>query len=232
MTKGKPINMVLLGPPGAGKGTQAALLVKAYDLLHVSTGDMLRAAISEGTETGLKAQEYMTKGELVPDELVTQIVVERIRKPDAEGGVIFDGYPRTKAQAASLDEAFSKEGRELDIVLYLKTSEEVAVQRLSGRRMCPKCLKNYHITNMPPKEEGVCDTCKVELLQREDDKPETVKNRLRVYVKQTEDLIGYYEDKGLLREVSGDVTADKLFEEIDALFKKEGLIDDDSEKQK
>ena len=230
MTKQKGINMVLLGPPGAGKGTQAELLVKAYNLLHVSTGDMLRAAISEGTETGRKAQEYMNKGELVPDEIVTQVVVERIRKPDAEGGVIFDGYPRTKGQAESLDEALEDEGGKLDVVLYLKTSEEVAVQRLSGRRMCPKCLKNYHVTNMPPRQEGVCDTCKVELLLREDDKPETVKNRLRVYVKQTEDLIDYYEGKGLLREVSGDTTADKLFDEIDALFKKEGLVNDDSEK--
>ena len=229
MTDTKQLNMVLLGPPGAGKGTQAGLLIKAYGLLHVSTGDMLRAAIKEGTETGLKAQEYMDKGELVPDSVVTSIVIERISKPDAGLGVIFDGYPRTSAQAESLDEALNAEGRKLDIVLYLKTSEEVAIQRLSGRRMCTECLKNYHITNMPPKEEGICDTCRIELIQREDDKPETVKNRLVVYQKQTEDLISYYREKGLLREVKGDIPAVELFDEIDTLFKGEGLVDDSSE---
>ena len=229
MTDKKQLNMVLLGPPGAGKGTQAALLIKAYGLLHVSTGDMLRAAIKEGTETGLKAQEYMDKGELVPDEFVTRIVIERIKKPDAEKGVIFDGYPRTSAQAESLDEALKAERRELEVVLYLKTSEEVAVQRLSGRRMCTKCLKNYHVTNMPPKEEGICDTCEVALVQREDDKPATVKNRLVVYQQQTADLIAYYKEKGLLKEVNGDIPAVQLFDEIDALFKGEGLVNDDSE---
>ncbi|MGB3242768.1 MAG: nucleoside monophosphate kinase, partial [Candidatus Omnitrophota bacterium] len=134
-TKTRTINLVLLGPPGAGKGTQAALLIKAYDLLHVSTGDMLREAIKEGTETGKEAESYMNKGELVPDEIVTKAVIDRINKPDAAGGVILDGYPRTKVQAESLDESMKKEEKSLDLVLYFKTSEDVAVQRLSGRRV-------------------------------------------------------------------------------------------------
>ncbi|MGB2600239.1 MAG: adenylate kinase [Candidatus Omnitrophota bacterium] len=224
-TKTRTINLVLLGPPGAGKGTQAALLIKAYDLLHVSTGDMLREAIKEGTETGKEAESYMNKGELVPDEIVTKAVIDRINKPDAAGGVILDGYPRTKVQAESLDESMKKEEKSLDLVLYFKTSEDVAVQRLSGRRVCPECGKNYHVPNMPPAKDNVCDKCGVELFQREDDKPETVKNRLKVYEESTKDLVEYFNDKGLLKEVDGDISADELFERIDALFKKEGLIE-------
>jgi adenylate kinase len=224
-TRTRTINLVLLGPPGAGKGTQAALLIKAYDLLHVSTGDMLREAIKEGTETGKEAESYMNKGELVPDEIVTKAVIDRINKPDASGGVILDGYPRTKVQAESLDEAIKKEDKSLDLVLYFKTSEDVAVKRLSGRRVCPECGKNYHVTNMPPAKDNVCDKCGVELFQREDDTPETVKNRLKVYEESTKDLVGYYNDKGLLREVDGDAPAEELFESVDTLFKEEGLIE-------
>ena len=220
------LNIVLLGPPGAGKGTQAGLLTKAFNLLHVSTGDMLREAIKEGTEVGKKAQGYMTRGELVPDEIVTRAVIDRISKPDAADGVILDGFPRTRAQAESLDRMLADENRPLDAVLYLKTSEEVAVQRLSGRRVCPKCGKNYHVTNMPPEKEGICDKCGVELIQREDDKPETVKNRLVVYEKSTSDLVDYYKGKGLLRQVNGDITAEQLFEDVQTLFRGEGLLDD------
>ncbi|MGD2279171.1 MAG: adenylate kinase [Candidatus Omnitrophota bacterium] len=225
------MNLVLLGPPGAGKGTQAAFLIKAYDLLHISTGDMLRAAIKEGTDTGLKAQEYMNKGELVPDRIVTQLVVDRMARPDAVKGVMLDGFPRTRPQAEALDVSLDREKKSLDVVLYFKTSEDVAVQRLSGRRVCPKCGKNYHLTNMPPAEDNICDKCGVELFQREDDKPDTVRNRLAVYEEQTKDLIDYYKDKSLLREVDGDLPAEQLFEKIDALFREEGLIDDDSDKQ-
>jgi adenylate kinase len=224
-TKTRSLNLILLGPPGAGKGTQAALLIKAYDLLHVSTGDMLREAIKEGTETGKKAENYMNKGELVPDDIVTKTVIERIARPDAGGGVILDGYPRTRVQAESLDASMKEEGKSLDMVLYFKTTEDVAVQRLSGRRVCPECGKNYHLTNMPPAEDNVCDKCGVELYQRDDDKPETVKNRLVVYENSTKDLAGYYFDKGLLREVDGDIPAEELFEKIDALFKEEGLTE-------
>lgn len=230
MTKrAEQLDVVLLGPPGAGKGTQAGLLVKAYDVAHISTGDMLREAIKEGTDVGKEAEGYMNRGELVPDAIVTKIVVERMKKDDALGGVLLDGYPRTGAQAESLDAAMKAEGRSLNVVLYFKTTEETAVQRLSGRRVCPKCLKNYHVTNIPPKQEGICDTCNVELYQREDDKPETVKNRLAVYEKQTKDLIDYYQNKGLLREVDGNITAQQLFDEVDALFREEGLINDGSD---
>jgi adenylate kinase len=220
------INIVLLGPPGAGKGTQADLLKKEYGLLHVSTGDMLREAIRGRTEAGLEAEKYMTGGELVPDDIVTRLVLERMSKPDALNGVMLDGYPRTKLQAISLDDALSDSPAKVGLVLYFRTSEEVAVQRLSGRRVCPECKKNYHQTNMPPAVPGVCDTCAVALLQREDDKPETVKNRLSVYQRQTEELITYYQEKGVLRELDGDMSAGELFEVIAALFRKEGLVND------
>jgi adenylate kinase len=222
----RTVNIVLLGAPGAGKGTQAGILVKAYGLLHVSTGDMLRSAIKEGTETGLKAQEYMNKGELVPDEIVTQLVIDRMARPDAAKGVILDGFPRTKAQAEALGTALEGEDSSLDMVLYVRVSDDVVIKRLSGRRLCPKCEKIYHMTNMPPKVESICDICGTELVQREDDKPETVKNRLEVYKNSTKDLIDYYKDKGLLVEVDGDLEAGKLFEDIDSLFREEGLVND------
>ncbi|MBU1084017.1 MAG: adenylate kinase [Candidatus Omnitrophica bacterium] len=224
------MDLVLLGPPGAGKGTQAELLIKAYGLLHLSTGDMLREAVKQGGALGDEIQRYMNSGDLVPDDIVTRTVIERMKKPDATSGVILDGYPRTRAQAESLDALLSGEEKKLSAVLYFRTSEDVAVSRLSGRRVCTKCGKNYHIKNIPPKKAGVCDTCGIDLVQREDDRPETVKNRLDVYAKRTKDLIDYYGEKGLLREMDGNAQADKLFEEIDALFKKEGLTDDDPEK--
>ncbi|HNX91541.1 MAG TPA: adenylate kinase [Candidatus Omnitrophota bacterium] len=215
----KSLNIVLLGPPGAGKGTQAALLLKEFNVLHVSTGDMLRSAIKEGSAVGKEAAGYMNRGELVPDELVTRAVVERLSKPDTAHGVMLDGYPRTINQAESLGHALAKMGRKLDGVLYFKTSDAVAVQRLSGRRVCRKCAKNYHETNMPPKKAGVCDLCGGELFQRDDDKPETVKNRLKVYQASTADLVEYYRSKKQLIEVDGDAAADKLFKDIVALFK-------------
>ncbi|MBD3426022.1 MAG: adenylate kinase [Candidatus Omnitrophica bacterium] len=225
----RTVNIVLLGAPGAGKGTQASILVKAYGLLHISTGDMLRNAIKEGTETGLKAQEYMNRGELVPDEIVTQLVVDRMGQPDAERGVILDGFPRTEAQAVSLDSALEKDESSLDIVLYVRVSDDVVIKRLSGRRLCPNCGKIYHVTNMPPEKEGICDKCGSELIQRDDDKAETVKKRLEVYKNSTKDLIDYYKRQGLLVEVDGDLEADELFEDIDSLFRKKGLIDDSSD---
>jgi adenylate kinase len=224
MNANKQMLIILLGAPGAGKGTQAGILKDEYKLLHVSTGDMLREAIKECSDIGKEAQSYMNKGELVPDAIVTKLVIGRISKPDASKGVILDGYPRTLRQAESLDESLNKESRKIDTVLYFSTTEKVVIQRLSGRRVCPKCGYNYHITNIPPKKEGICDTCGVALIQREDDKPETVKNRLVEYDKRTKDLIDYYRGKGILREVDGDLPAAKLFENIDAIFKNEGLI--------
>ncbi len=227
MTKEGQINLVLLGPPGAGKGTLAGFMVKAYRFLHISTGDMLREAVKKGSELGKEIQRYMNSGELVPDKIVTRTVIDRMSKPDAAYGVILDGYPRTRTQAGSLDELLNSGNRSLDAVLYFKTSEEVAVKRLSGRLVCPRCGRNYHVTNIPPKKEGICDTCAVGLIQRADDRPETVRNRFSVYEQRTKDLIAYYEEKGLLREFSGDRTAEQLFEDIDSFLRSEGLIDDD-----
>lgn len=226
----KPLNIVLLGPPGAGKGTQAVLLTKAYDLVHISTGNMLREAVKQKSELGKEIQTYMQKGELVPDHIVSQSVIDRMIKPDALKGVILDGYPRTKAQAVSLDNSLGQENRILNMVLYFKTSEKIAIKRLSGRRVCPKCGYNYHIVNMPPKKKAdICDFCGVELIQRKDDNQQTVKNRLRVYENETKDLIRYYREKKLLREFSGDINAKELFEQIDALFRGEGLVNDNSD---
>lgn len=224
MSKSGQMLIILLGAPGAGKGTQAGILKDEYKLLHISTGDMLREAIKDGSDIGKEAQSYMNKGELVPDAIVTKLVIGRITKPDASTGVILDGYPRTLRQAESLDTSLNSEKRSIDSVLYLSASEPVVIQRLSGRRVCPKCGFNYHVTNIPPKKADVCDTCGVKLIQRDDDKPETVKNRLVEYNKRTKDLVEYYRKKGLLHEVNGDLPAEKLFENIDSLFRKEGLI--------
>ncbi len=218
------MNMVLLGPPGAGKGTQAGFLTTAYDLLHVSTGDMLRETVKEDSKTGREIAEYMNRGELVADSIVTRAVIERMSRPDAGAGVILDGYPRTRTQAESLDRSLKESGKSLDVVFYFKTSEDVAIRRLSGRRVCENCGRNYHVVNMPPSKDGVCDICGEKLFQREDDRPETVKNRLFVYGESTEDLIEYYRASGLLREVNGDTPAEELFEEIKALLLKESLI--------
>ncbi len=171
----------------------------------------------------------MNSGELVPDEIVTQGVIDRMNKPDAEGGVILDGYPRNSSQAKSLDEALKNIDRTLDMVLYMKVTEEVVIARLSGRRVCPKCGKIYHATNMPPAKENICDVCEATLIQRDDDKPDTIKNRLNVYQESTESLIGYYREKNMLTEVDGDLSAEKLFEDITDLFEKEGLVNDNSD---
>lgn len=220
----KGLNIVLLGPPGAGKGTQAGLLTKAYKLLHISTGDMLREAVKEASPIGRKVKDFMNSGKLVPDNIVTELVIGRMKREDASSGVILDGYPRTTVQAEALENSLKKENKDLDSVLYLRTSEEVAIQRLSGRRVCPECGKNYHIKNMPPKKEGICDICNVSLIQREDDKPETVRKRLVVYEESTKDLVSFYSRKGRLDEVDGDLSAEKLFDRIDRLFRQKGLI--------
>lgn len=228
MTKSVNINIVLLGPPGAGKGTQAELLNREYGLVHISTGDLLRESVKEGSETGRKIAEYMENGDLVPDEIVTKSLIERMQKPDAREGVMLDGYPRNKAQAESLEQALSASGKKVDLVLYFKTSEEVAVDRLSGRRVCPGCKKNYHVTNMPPKNDMICDKCGVELIQRKDDNPETVKKRFNVYQDRTKDLVEHYSDKNILCEMDGDLSAEELFDRISDLFKDKGLVDDAS----
>jgi adenylate kinase len=217
------VNIVLLGPPGAGKGTQAKVLSKEFRALHISTGDMLREAVKNRTPVGKAAKSYMVRGELVPDKIVIDIVAERISQEDGKDGFLLDGFPRNEKQAGELDEALSKAGKKLDMVLYFKTSPEISIKRLSGRRVCTACGANFHIKNMPPKNENSCDHCGEKLVQREDDKAETVKRRLVIYEKETKSLISYYKEKGLLREVSGDLGVNELFKEIKKLFTAESL---------
>jgi len=217
------VNIVLLGPPGAGKGTQAKVLSKEYKFLHVSTGDMLRDAVGRGTEVGKLAKSYMDKGELVPDEVVIDIVNERIDQEDAKDGFMLDGFPRNETQAIKLNEALKKADKKIDIVLYFKTKPEISIARLSGRRVCTKCGAIFHITNMPPKKNDICDRCGQGLIQRDDDKEETVKRRLVVYENKTKSLIDYYKNEGILKEVSGDLDVDKLFDNLKTLFASKGL---------
>lgn len=201
--------IIFLGPPGAGKGTQATVIAKKYGLAHLSTGDILREAVSSKTVLGVKAHSFMSKGELVPDDIVIGMISDRL-KGCLKSGFILDGFPRTIAQAEGLKDALQKLTANIDKVVYFKTSEATVVKRLSGRRICSKCGKIFHLTNMPPKKEGVCDACGADLYQRSDDKIETIKNRLDVYEKQTASLIDYYKKQGLLFEVP----ADKEFEEV------------------
>jgi len=215
------MNIVLLGPPGAGKGTQAKVLCEKFGFLHVSTGDMLREAVKNGTKVGEEAKLYMQRGELVPDKIVTAIVSERISGLKKDAGFLLDGFPRNESQANELDHALNKIGKKLDMVLYLKTSPDVSIARLSGRRVCLRCGANFHVRNLPPKKEGICDYCGGGLVHRSDDKEETVKKRLMVYENETKSLIDYYGKKGTLRKVSGDLDVRELYGEIKNLFSKE-----------
>jgi len=212
------VRLVLLGPPGAGKGTQSVVLSREYRIPHISTGDILREAVKAGLPLGVKAKAFMDKGELVPDEVVTGIVVERLKKPDAQSGYILDGFPRTLKQAQDLDGALKEMSSGIDMVIYFETSPEVAVERLSGRRVCKNCGFNYHVKNIPPKREGICDKCGGALFQRPDDNEETVRNRLKVYEGQTKPLVDYYRNKGILKKVSGDLGADGLSKILSKLF--------------
>ncbi|PIU42382.1 MAG: adenylate kinase [Candidatus Omnitrophica bacterium CG07_land_8_20_14_0_80_42_15] len=216
--------LVLLGPPGAGKGTQAVVLAKKFGWTHVSTGDMLREAVAKKTDLGMEAKKYMDRGDLVPDSIVTNIVVDRIMRDSSSKGFILDGYPRTETQALSLEAALSRSGMLINVVIYFETTPEISISRLSGRRVCKKCGANYHIKNIPPKKDGICDKCGGELFQREDDKESTVRNRLKVYEDQTEKLLSYYEKKGILRTVSGDLDVESAFRDLRNLFKKESVI--------
>lgn len=218
------MRLILLGPPGAGKGTQAEVLSKEYNIPHISTGDMLREAVRNKTSVGLKANSYMVKGELVPDNIVVEIVKDRLSQKDAKSGFILDGFPRTRTQAESLDRMLAGFDMPIDLVLYFATSDEISIRRLSGRRVCKGCGANFHITNIPPKIKGICDFCGSGLIQREDDKEATVRNRLQIYKKETAELIDYYGKKKALRAVSGDLGVKELFDEISKLFKQEGLI--------
>lgn len=209
-----------MGPPGAGKGTQAETLVKELDITHISTGDMFRAAIKEGTEMGKKAKEYMDKGGLVPDEVVVGMVKDRLQKPDCEKGFLLDGFPRTLAQAEALDDTLKTMGIELDGVINIAVPRDKLMARLTGRRVCRGCGASYHVLFNPPQVEGKCNTCGGELYQRSDDNEEAVTNRLDVYEAQTQPLIDYYESKGLLRNINGDQEIKKVLEDILLSLKK------------
>ncbi len=208
------MDLIFLGPPGAGKGTQAKMLVERYGIPQVSTGDILRAAVAEGTDLGKKAKEYMEAGKLVPDEVVIGIIEERLKQSDCEKGFILDGFPRTVPQAEALDKVLEKMGRKIDHVLTLDVPEEELIRRLTGRRTCKKCGAMYHIIFNPPKVEGVCDKCGGELYQRPDDNEETVRSRLSVYEQQTSPLIDFYEKKGLVRKIDGRGEIKEIFDQI------------------
>lgn len=208
------LRAVLLGPPGAGKGTQAVRLVEKYEIPHISTGDIFRKNIKEDTELGKKAQEYMNAGALVPDELVVDLVKDRLQQDDCKNGFLLDGFPRTIFQAEKLDEFLSESNQKMDIVINLKVEKDALIKRLTGRRVCKDCGASYHIVNIPPKKEGVCDICGGELIQRKDDNIETVENRINVYEEQTAPLIGYYKEAGSLVDFDGEASLDEVFDAI------------------
>ncbi|NQU73372.1 MAG: adenylate kinase [Candidatus Omnitrophica bacterium] len=218
------MRLIFLGPPGAGKGTQAKAISKKFKVVHISTGDILREAVKNKSEIGKQAKAFMDKGDLVPDELVIKVVVERLARPDTAEGFILDGFPRTEKQATSLDSELEKAGLTVDSVIYFDTSEETSVKRLSGRRVCKNCGANYHTITMRPKKDRVCDICAGELYQREDDKEVTVKNRLKVYQQQTAGLIDYYKSRGSLKTVCGDLNVDGLLNKMVEFFKEQSFI--------
>lgn len=206
--------IVFLGPPGAGKGTQADTVSKAKKVPHISSGNLLRESVLGGTEIGSKAQYYIEKGLLVPDEIVVDIIKDRIVKDDCKNGFVLDGFPRTLAQAKVLDGVLKKIGSKIDIVFYFAVSKDSVVLRLSGRLICSSCGANYHVHFVPPQRSGFCDKCGGKLCQRSDDKKETVLERLRVYHEQTEGLIDYYKKNGILKEVSSDKNIDDVTRDI------------------
>lgn len=207
-----------MGLPGAGKGTQAEKIVEKYGIPHISTGDMFRAAIEEGTELGLKAKSFMDKGELVPDEVTIGIVRERLSKQDCEKGFLLDGFPRTIPQAEALETILADLHRRIDYCINIEVDEKILMERLTGRRICKSCGSTYHLVFNPPKNEDVCDRCGGKLYQRSDDNAETVQNRLKVNIEQTKPLLEFYDQKGYLRNIDGTQDINKVFEDIDQLL--------------
>ena len=208
------MRIIMLGAPGAGKGTQAKKIAEKYNIPHISTGDIFRANIKNGTELGVKAKSYMDQGLLVPDELVVDLVADRIQQDDAKAGYVLDGFPRTILQAESLDAALAKMGQKIDYAVDVEVPDENIVNRMSGRRACVKCGATYHLQYAKPKAEGVCDVCGEQLILRDDDKPETVQKRLGVYHQQTQPLIDYYENQNVLKEVDGTKDMEEVFADI------------------
>ncbi|HBV46804.1 MAG TPA: adenylate kinase [Eubacterium sp.] len=208
------MKIIMLGAPGAGKGTQAKKIAAKYAIPHISTGDIFRANIKNNTELGQKAKTYMDKGELVPDELVVDLIMDRFKEADCANGYVLDGFPRTIPQAEALDKALSANGESVDYAVNVEVPDENIINRMSGRRACVGCGATYHIQFNPTKVEGICDACGEKLILRDDDKPETVKNRLSVYHEQTQPLIDYYTTQGVLKTVDGTAALDKVFQAI------------------
>nr|WP_263625858.1 adenylate kinase [Bacillus infantis] len=208
----------MMGLPGAGKGTQAEKIVEKYGIPHISTGDMFRAAIKEGTELGLEAKSFMDKGELVPDQVTIGIVRERLSKEDCNKGFLLDGFPRTVAQADALEDILSELDKKIDYVINIDVDQSILMERLTGRRICKNCGATYHLVFNPPAKADECDRCGGELYQRADDNAETVKNRLDVNIKQTKPLLDFYETKGYLRNIDGQQEISKVFTDLDALL--------------
>jgi len=212
------MKIIMLGAPGAGKGTQAKMIASKYEVPHISTGDIFRANIKNGTELGTEAKKYMDQGLLVPDELTVRILLDRVAQADCANGYVLDGFPRTIPQAKVLDDALNNLGDKIDYAINVDVPDENIIRRMSGRRACLSCGATYHIEHIPPKTEGICDTCGSALVLRDDDKAETVKNRLDVYHKQTQPLIDFYTEKGVLKSVDGTVPMEEVFAAITAIL--------------
>lgn len=208
------LRTILLGPPGAGKGTQAVKIVEKYNIPHISTGDIFRENIKNETELGNRAKAYMDRGELVPDELVVEIATDRLTKDDCKNGFLLDGFPRTIFQAEKLDEFLAQRGEKIDKVINIDVEKDALVKRITGRRVCKSCGASYHMVNIPPKKDGVCDLCNGELIQRADDTEETVLNRIDVYNKQTKPLVDYYDKAGVIINIDGNKDLDDVLADI------------------
>lgn len=213
------MRIVLLGPPGSGKGTQATAVKERWGLPHIASGDLLRAHVKDDTELGRRARPYMDRGDLVPDSLIIDMMAERLSQPDAQQGYVLDGFPRTVAQAEALDARLADLGQRLDAVVYLEVPEKEILRRLSGRRICPNCGAIYQLDTMPPKQEGICDKCGAKLVQRADEQPEVIRNRLQVYGTQTEPLLAYYQAQHRLHRVDGTIGVDNVMKEIARILK-------------
>ncbi len=213
------MHLILMAPPGGGKGTQARRLSRRHDIPHVETGKILRQAVAEESEVGKKAQEYMNRGDLVPDEVMIEIIRERLHRPDCDDGFVLDGFPRTLPQAKELERLFAEENLTLDAVIFLDVSDEEIYDRLGKRRVCVDCGETYHIEQNPPAEEGTCDECGAEIIQREDDRPGAIKKRLEEYREKTEPLLEFYERKGLLNRIDGEKDIDRITDIIEEMVK-------------
>jgi len=218
------MRIVMIGPPGAGKGTHAKIISKQFSAAHIATGDLLRIKVQDGSEIGKRAKAVMDKGELVPDTMVIEMIKERFHESDAQKGFVLDGFPRTVEQAEALDALLKSLRLKLDGVINMTVSEAVVIRRLSGRRVCLKCGASYHIKNIPSKREGICDACGSELIQRKDDTPETILERMRVYESRTRPLIDYYTKTGLLQTVDGDLEVEPLQKVLQKLYEKLGWL--------